>query len=191
MGGEQAERSIRVAPQGILGSAGPLGAPVSAGPPGQPQQYWSRVPAGDRGPQGSLKVPVGERDLPGTGGYRGTAASTGHPQRQSSLGTPRARVPSCPRAACQAIGAHHGPVVRCSVPLRGEAFSSECSHPPARVSRTLTTRPQTRCERPKAGFEKCSGCSAAGARRLDTALQQEAEPRSSALLSFGSAQRAA
>lgn len=96
--------------------------------------------------------------------------------------------PSCPRAASQAIGAHTAPwcAARCLSGWGGggKAFSSKCSHPPARVSRTLTTRPQTRCERPKAGFEKCSGCSAAGARRLDAALQQEAEPCSSALLRF-------
>lgn len=72
----------------------------------------SVVPAGYQGLQGSLKVPVDERDPPGTGGYQGTAASPGHPQRQSSLDTPfvsQGRLPSHWGA--------HSPAVCCSVPL--------------------------------------------------------------------------
>ena len=76
------------------------------------------------------------------------------------MGVPWGPPPRCPGpapAACQAVGARTGPH---SASLGGSRQRrvpvQVCSHPPARVSHTLTTRPQTHCEHPKAGFEKCS-----------------------------------
>lgn len=136
------------------GTAGPLGVPASAGPPGQPwrgrslgypQQCRSRGPRGvGWGPQGPLRM---NGIPPGMGVQQGTAVSTGHPRRQSSLGYPMGGgspgdPPMHPRASCQATGVRAAPW--CCLSGRGGSASSARSHPAARVSYVNNPAPNPR-----------------------------------------------
>lgn len=151
------------------GTAGPPGVPASAGPPGQPwrggslgypQQCRSRGPRGVVwGPQGPLRM---NGTPPGMGVQQGTTVSTGHPRRQSSLGYPMGGgSPGDPPHAPQGILPSHrgarGPMVLLHGASRGGGGAPAARAPTQRhASGTLTTRPQTHGEHPKAGFEKCS-----------------------------------
>lgn len=79
------------------------------------------------------------------------------PPRVGGRWSPPPRCPGPAPAACQAVGARTAPHSASPGRSRQRGVPVRvCSHPPARVSHTLATRPQTDCEHPKAGFEKCS-----------------------------------
>lgn len=135
-----------VRPRSPVGK-GPWGTPVGRGPPGH--SCKCRTPSETEVPYGweVLRAPLGEDPL-----GRGRSPA---PHGWRSPGTPRC--PGWAPAACQAVGVHGalhsaspGGSHQRRAPVR------VCSHPPARVSHTLTTQPQTHCQHPKAGFEKCS-----------------------------------
>lgn len=96
------------------------------------------------------------------GVHQGTTVSTGQPQRQSSPGYPTGggswgpppRTPG-PPAKPSGRAWPRGAAARC---LSGGGREAPAARAPTQrhASRTLTTRPQTHGEHPKAGFEKCS-----------------------------------
>lgn len=91
------------------------------------------------------------------------------PLRCPAGGGPLGPPPHCPGltpSACQAVGACTAPLGASPGGIRQRPVPVQlCSHPPARVSHTLTTRPQTHSQHPKAEFEKCFSVPAPAAAR--------------------------